>query len=172
MSLQRSSMRITRLAARASPYHPSVTLYEKDPDVINAGPSPKRRKFTSKAEGVDPNTSPDIEDIVLEKPPSDAPARASSSSHISEKARKIVSPRKAKPIKQALDIPHPAPNRWQETYDTIKEMRSRIVAPVDTMGCDQAQLKELDPKVRVLLLCWVCALKQNLGCCRAKGSRR
>ncbi|EPQ50587.1 DNA glycosylase [Gloeophyllum trabeum ATCC 11539] len=42
--------------------------------------------------------------------------------------------------------PHPAPVNWRETYDTIKEMRSRIKAPVDTMGCDQAQLKEQEPK--------------------------
>ncbi|EGN96402.1 hypothetical protein SERLA73DRAFT_170779 [Serpula lacrymans var. lacrymans S7.3] len=56
------------------------------------------------------------------------------------------SPRKPKPIQQSLKVPHPAPPRWRETYDTIKEMRSHIVAPVDTMGCDQAQLKESDPK--------------------------
>jgi len=34
---------------------------------------------------------------------------------------------------QALEKPHPAPARWQETYDAIKEMRSRFPAPVDTM---------------------------------------
>ncbi|EDR10802.1 uncharacterized protein LACBIDRAFT_146613, partial [Laccaria bicolor S238N-H82] len=49
---------------------------------------------------------------------------------------------------QALKTPHPEPERWKETYDTIKEMRSNFVAPVDTMGCDQAQFKESDPKSR------------------------
>ena len=29
----------------------------------------------------------------------------------------------------------------------IKQMRSRVVAPVDTMGCDQAQRNEEDPRV-------------------------
>ncbi|KAG6835643.1 hypothetical protein H0H93_016250 [Arthromyces matolae] len=58
------------------------------------------------------------------------------------------SPRKSKPIPQALAVPHPAPGRWRETYDTIKQMRTRITAPVDTMGCDQAQSKETDPKNR------------------------
>lgn len=59
-----------------------------------------------------------------------------------------TSPKKRKPVQQELATPHPAPERWQETYDAIKEMRSKIVAPVDTMGCDTAQRKETDPKVR------------------------
>ena len=65
------------------------------------------------------------------------------------KPRRVASPRKPKPIPTALETPHPAPPRWREAYDTIKRMRQRIVAPVDTMGCDQAQLKETDPKVAV-----------------------
>ncbi|KIJ63357.1 hypothetical protein HYDPIDRAFT_134499 [Hydnomerulius pinastri MD-312] len=59
---------------------------------------------------------------------------------------KSKSPKKPKAIPQSLDVPHPPPTRWKETYDAIKKMRSRITAPVDTMGCDQAQLKEQDPK--------------------------
>jgi endonuclease III len=35
------------------------------------------------------------------------------------------------------------PPRWRETYDAIKEIRSHLVAPVDTMGCDRAQLKKI-----------------------------
>ncbi|KIM61114.1 hypothetical protein SCLCIDRAFT_122907 [Scleroderma citrinum Foug A] len=58
------------------------------------------------------------------------------------------SPKKPKKIPQSLDVPHPSPERWKEAYDSIKEMRSRITAPVDTMGCDQAQWKEQDPKNR------------------------
>jgi len=61
-------------------------------------------------------------------------------------SRQSKSPRKPKPIQLSLDVPHPAPSKWQETYDTIKQMRSRVLAPVDTMGCDQAQHKEQDPK--------------------------
>lgn len=65
-----------------------------------------------------------------------------------KKSKKQSSPRKPKPIQQVLAVPHPAPLQWKETYDTIKKMRENIVAPVDTMGCDQAQHKEQDPKVR------------------------
>lgn len=68
------------------------------------------------------------------------------------KPKRNASPRKPKPIPTALETPHPAPARWREAYDTIKRMRARIVAPVDTMGCDQAQFKETDPKVFMLLL--------------------
>ena len=63
------------------------------------------------------------------------------------KPKKDASPRKPKRIPTALETPHPAPPRWAEAYDTIKRMRAHIVAPVDTMGCDQAQNKETDPKV-------------------------
>src|SRR6266545_974745 len=54
---------------------------------------------------------------------------------------------KVKQVPQALAIPHPAPPNWRKTYDTIKAMRSRFVAPVDTMGCDQAQTGESEPRV-------------------------
>lgn len=55
---------------------------------------------------------------------------------------------KVKQVPQALAVPHPVPPNWKETYDTIKAMRSRFVAPVDTMGCDQAQTGESEPRVK------------------------
>ncbi|KAI0728835.1 DNA glycosylase [Fomitopsis betulina] len=57
-----------------------------------------------------------------------------------------VSPKKQKLIVQALETPHPTPARWSEAYNAIKEMRERIVAPVDTMGCNRAQLEETIPQ--------------------------
>ncbi|TFK66771.1 DNA glycosylase [Pluteus cervinus] len=53
---------------------------------------------------------------------------------------------KQKPIQLALETPHPAPEKWREVYDLITEMRKRSIAPVDTMGCASAQLKESEPK--------------------------
>lgn len=58
-----------------------------------------------------------------------------------------ASPRKAKPIQMGLDVPHPEPPHWRETYHLIKEMRRDIEAPVDTMGCASAMKDEQDPKV-------------------------
>jgi endonuclease III len=75
---------------------------------------------------------------VADRPPTRTPSFRSAS----------ASPQKQKAIKQALEKPHPAPARWQETYEAIKEMRARFPAPVDTMGCDTAKWKETDPRVR------------------------
>ena len=58
-----------------------------------------------------------------------------------------TSPKKQKLLRMTLDVPHPAPARWKEAYSAIQEMRSLYVAPVDTMGCDKAQVPETNPKV-------------------------
>ncbi|CAH7674997.1 DNA glycosylase [Phakopsora pachyrhizi] len=46
--------------------------------------------------------------------------------------------RSPKKLRLSLDEPHPAPPRWKETYELIHLQRSKIVAPVDTMGCEKA----------------------------------
>ena len=126
-----------RIAGRASEYHPSVTLYEiKAEEIEEPLRRSKRVKVEQKLEIL-----PDLEDFKLVQ---DTPKKTS----ISKSSSPAKSPVKAKPIPQALKTPHPEPAKWRETYDAIKEMRSKIVAPVDTMGCDQAQFKESDPKVR------------------------
>jgi endonuclease-3 len=138
-ALKRSaSSRISKLTTRASPYHSSVTLYEAAP----TGSTSARKKRILKAECVD-----EIEDVVSETRLAGKLDQESGLYSSKKKTRKTSSPRK--PIKQSLEVPHPAPENWRETYDMIKEMRSRITAPVDTMGCEQAQFKEQDPKVRV-----------------------
>lgn len=121
--LQRSS---PRLKARVSPYHSGVTLYAM-PDVSIAPPRTPRR--------------PKIELSTPETP-------IASDASQSPSKRPIKTPQKSKtPYKKALAAPHPAPARWREVYDSIKEMRSKTVAPVDTMGCHMAQEHETDPKV-------------------------
>lgn len=180
-----TSTRLTRLAAKASPYHGAVTVHEAPSrdllaldSEVQAGLSTLRRSSRAKHEPTvghatstsSPlDTAPDDDDddtsharrtvaakAVMRTAPrlgrgkkvkpeaevsnSDAPSTSASS-----KKRKPTS--KPKTIPQALDVPHPAPAKWAEAYAAIKDMRSRIVAPVDTMGCEQAQLKERDPKV-------------------------
>lgn len=39
------------------------------------------------------------------------------------------------------------PPHWEEMYDAVKEMRSRIPAPVDTMGCERLADRASTPKV-------------------------
>ena len=68
------------------------------------------------------------------------------------KSENTPSPKKQKLLRMNLDVPHPAPNRWKEVYSAIQEMRELYIAPVDTMGCDKAQVPETDPKVSIFLV--------------------
>ena len=77
----------------------------------------------------------------------------------SDSSSKFKSPSKLKSVPQTLKTPHPAPPQWRETYDTIKSMRSRFVAPVDSMGCAQAQTGEAEPRVSLLSRC--CLLRKD-----------
>jgi hypothetical protein len=110
----------------------SITIFDTNGDSILSVLPSKRTRTESPLTDLE-------EDIVTKEPgPSSTP----------KKRLRTASPRKAKSIRQSLKTPHPAPAEWRETYDAIKQMRSRILAPVDTMGCDQARLKEQDPRVR------------------------
>ncbi|KAF9022486.1 DNA glycosylase [Hymenopellis radicata] len=113
--------RSTRLVETVSPFNSSVTLVQ----IKQEEPRPSKRPKTE-----DSSSS----DELATKPKPKRP--------------KPSSQKKQKPIPQSLATPHPAPDRWRETYAAIKDMRSTFVAPVDTMGCDQAQMKESNPKNR------------------------
>ncbi|CAE7141274.1 unnamed protein product [Rhizoctonia solani] len=82
-----------------------------------SGPSSRAAKVQLKLE--------DMDDIKLHTSPKKEPA---SSSPTKKKA-------KQKPIQMELAKPHPAPPNWEKQYALIEDMRSRIDAPVDTMGC-------------------------------------
>ncbi|KAH9961049.1 DNA glycosylase [Russula dissimulans] len=149
----------TRLVSQRSSAHPAVTLLKlEDPDDVSVpGPSAVRRPKRVKVE-VDNKTEEVVDadsadgEFFLPVPTSDSEGptskgkRARSPSRSGRTRFASRSPRKPKAIKQALETPHPAPVRWRETYDAIKEMRSRFPAPVDTMGCDTAKWKETDPR--------------------------
>lgn len=40
-----------------------------------------------------------------------------------------------------------APPRWEEIYDAVTEMRKKILAPVDTMGCETLAEEHASPRV-------------------------
>lgn len=105
-----------------------------NPSVGESGPSTQESGRPTKRVNVERVTNTDAED----KP---------ASSKRRSKSSRLKAPKKQKPIQQFLDKPHPSPEHWKEQYDTIKSMRARVKAPVDTMGCDQAQNGETDPKV-------------------------
>jgi len=85
--------------------------------------------------------------ISLKRKKRSTTASPSKSKHSDANASPSKAKAKAKPVPQELETPHPAPPNWREVYDMIKAMRSRFVAPVDTMGCAQAQTGEIDPRV-------------------------
>ncbi|PWN52526.1 OMPdecase-domain-containing protein [Violaceomyces palustris] len=63
----------------------------------------------------------------------------------SERKASLSSPFETSPRKKQkaikLDLEpheaHPAPSRWEETYRVLEKQRARILAPVDTMGCEE-----------------------------------
>ncbi|KAF7777687.1 hypothetical protein Agabi119p4_3759 [Agaricus bisporus var. burnettii] len=128
-----STSRITRTTrsmsfkARPSAFNANVTLYEL------AG---------------EPSALPDLKRELETDESTPRKRQRTDASSPKKVVKGEKSPKKPKPIPQALSIPHPAPEKWREVYDTIKDMRSRMTAPVDKMGCDQAQHKESDPKNR------------------------
>lgn len=142
----------TELVGKPSSFHFAVTLFEPGP------PTPRR----SKRFKVEPDTElePDISTLAEVKKTTTRRTRQTvvkveqtETVELEAKPpRPSASPKKQKPIPQSLDVPHPAPPRWREQYDAIKRMRENIVAPVDTMGCEQAQLKETDPRVCLALI--------------------
>ncbi|RXW20986.1 hypothetical protein EST38_g4849 [Candolleomyces aberdarensis] len=73
-----------------------------------------------------------------------SPAKRKASTRATKATRKTV----VSKTTAAVSTTNSPPKNWEEVYALIKEMRAKIVAPVDTMGCAQAQNKESDPKNR------------------------
>ena len=126
-------------------------LFRSEDDIEHGPRRSKRVKMQNNTDtegqvGLE-NLSHDALSVKSWKTDADSTASASGLPSPSRPRDVQTSPKKFKAIPQSLATPHPPPSTWRETYDTIKEMRSRFVAPVDTMGCDLAQYKETDPKV-------------------------
>lgn len=167
--------RVTRLTSRVSEFNSRVTILEPSsgPSTSNFDGRlednvKEEENYGTKQEPISPQRKrvkleiPDLEDLAYAPPTTRTPRMTRTARSVkveealdekeSELNKSPAKPRgktkgKAKAIPQALAKPHPAPENWEETYNTIKEMRTKFVAPVDTMGCDSAQTKETDPKV-------------------------
>ena len=143
-----------RLTSHVSHHNASVTIFQLSAHEDDIEHSPRRSKRVKTRNITDPESQADLDNLThdvlavkLRKAGVNATASGSVLPSLT-KARDVqASPKKFKAIPQSLATPHPPPSTWKETYDTIKDMRSRFVAPVDTMGCDRAQLKETDPRV-------------------------
>ena len=159
MALKRSASPPMRLVSRPSQHNSGVTLFENAASLstisgTDYAESPRRSKRVKRTVEV----KVEMEELdapveeELEGPATPKPTRSKSKVK-KPKATKLESPspKKSKPIRMSLDVPHPPPPHWEEQYNAIKEMRKKYVAAVDTMGCDKARHKEVDPKVRSLI---------------------
>lgn len=140
----------SELVGKPSAFHSGVTLFEPGSPTVTTPRRSKRLKLEP-----DSLEETSVVTVVEEKKLNRRERKTvvkveeieATANIVVKQARQSASPRKPKPVPQALAVPHPAPPKWKEQYDTIKCMREKIVAPVDTMGCDQAQRYETDPKV-------------------------
>ncbi|KAH9968457.1 DNA glycosylase [Russula compacta] len=141
-----ASTKTTRLVSQKSSVDSAVTLFKLG-DSDGSSSAVHRSRKRVKVEAVKAEETDHHEDRDEGESP-EAPAGKGKRERPPSRSRRTpsASPQKPKAIKQALEKPHPAPARWRETYDAIKEMRSRFPAPVDTMGCDTAKWKETDPR--------------------------
>ncbi|KAF3915097.1 hypothetical protein ABW21_db0209701 [Orbilia brochopaga] len=103
----------------------------------NAQPS-KKRKRTAKA--VDTKTEPVTDDDDSQPSPKPTKAKAKAPKRAPAKGKKANGAH--------VEISYDPPDNWREMYDAIKEMRLRIPAPVDTVGCERLAQMDVSPKVK------------------------
>ena len=137
----------------------SVTLFESSSKPPSSSPrrssrlqsspvgSHQHEQLNAVEEGFSPELEPDIEDAVGSHDLKRDAKPVIPSRKRKETISNSSSPRKVKAIRLALDVPHPPPEHWRETYAAIKEMRKDGGAPVDEMGCHMAGGPVEDPKV-------------------------
>ncbi|BGO89397.1 hypothetical protein NBRC10512_006313 [Rhodotorula toruloides] len=139
------------LKTRTSTYSSRVTIYENSSPATSSEPaaststtpaaaSPRRTTRSSAAA-----TFAESQTLGLS-----LPVAGEDFEEDVKPAKKARSPRKPKPHVERLAVPHPAPKRWEETYEVIRKQRERIIAPVDTMGCEQGgkEAKREDEEVK------------------------
>ncbi|KAM0792169.1 hypothetical protein ACM66B_004866 [Microbotryomycetes sp. NB124-2] len=118
------TVRVTR-----SQFSSRVTVYEASASSVPSTPpsAPRRTRSTPRLNGAAVKYE-DQDFVELDDFASDGAKKRKSST---------PSPRKPKVHVEKLDKPHPEPTKWRKQYEIIQEQRKRIVAPVDTMGCEQ-----------------------------------
>ncbi|GAA5900806.1 hypothetical protein JCM6882_007669 [Rhodosporidiobolus microsporus] len=121
------------LRTRQSSYSSRVTLYEPPAAPFTSSSSaPAPSSTSSPARRTRSRSTAGIKDEEGEEETDVNPTVKGK-----EKEKKPKSPRKPKVHVEALAVPHAAPKNWEQTYEVIKKQREGIIAPVDTMGCEQ-----------------------------------
>lgn len=76
------------------------------------------------------------------------------------KARKARRQPAQKSYNEAGEVEIHAPANWEEIYESVKEMRKRLLAPVDTMGCETLAEENVSPRVS-LIPYWLFLIPSN-----------
>ncbi|KAH9930841.1 DNA glycosylase [Fomitopsis serialis] len=165
---KRSSSPQPELTRRTSTYHPAVTLFEfsTPQDLLEDAEtecSPRRSKRLRTGADAVAKVEETIEGEALERNEKIGGFDGATVIHdMALPSLQSTSPGPSKGRKPLTDASSPrkrskanlygqvstlsVPPMWREAYDRIKAMRSRIVAPVDTMGAGAAKLGETIPK--------------------------
>ncbi|KAL8995842.1 MAG: hypothetical protein Q9169_004494 [Polycauliona sp. 2 TL-2023] len=121
---------------------PPLDIEDAPPFFLDAKPRKRKRsRSTSPTTTVTQESS-----IKLENQTSPRKAGISASSAKIKKGRK-------QPAKQTVDHDsgevtiHP-PANWEEIYNLVQEMRKKVLAPVDTMGCESLAEETRSPRDR------------------------
>ncbi|GAA6057470.1 hypothetical protein JCM3770_000777 [Rhodotorula araucariae] len=121
--------RTSNLSARVTLYEPVPDTYTATAASTSAATSTTSRRRTRSSTAASP--APKVEEAL-------APAWEDDIEDVKPaKNKKPRSPRKPKAHVERLATPHPAPKNWERTYEVIRKQREGILAPVDTMGCEQ-----------------------------------
>ncbi|KAK6332521.1 DNA N-glycosylase and apurinic/apyrimidinic (AP) lyase [Orbilia blumenaviensis] len=109
-----------------------------------AQPSKKRKRNTTTNKATTIKSEHDIktEDDIKNEPSSPEPPNPK------PKASKSKTVKIKKEKGKYVDVHYDPPSNWREMYDIIKEMRLRIPAPVDTVGCARLAQTDVSPKVK------------------------
>lgn len=117
-----------RSVKRVSTFSSRVTLYE--PVAAATSPSetstlsPSRRRRSSRLSGVKLELEGEQEEQPVQPAWDDSDEQKPAPADLcGPRAGQKRSPRKPKKHVEALDKPHPAPKRWQETYEVIRKQR-------------------------------------------------
>ncbi|KAI4110305.1 MAG: hypothetical protein LQ339_001472 [Xanthoria mediterranea] len=127
---------------------PSPFDIEDAPFFINGTP-PKRKRGTSTPATTTTLTETSSLKLETRTPPRKAAIKTGNGSSSSSSAK--IKKGKKDPAKKVIDHDsgnvtiHP-PSHWEETYALVQEMRKKVLAPVDTMGCESLAEETRSPR--------------------------
>jgi len=119
---------------------------QESDDVAHIAVLNRDRKRKRKSEVATANKSIVVEEPVTTRTsPRDKDPEVAKASARTQKARR--QPAKKLKLSDGIVKVEP-PVNWEEVYDSTKEMRRNVVAPVDTMGCESLAEPTQPPKVQ------------------------